>query len=491
MIITSPADLEIQKPKQLIYATNIVMKMKVGEKMKARNSWPFLVVWLLCFALLAGCALKSDPNVDLQKVSDAESDDMKEEDSELAVLRKNILDSESNIGVAFIGYVDSESTEADLYTYLAASETGQKYPCLSEAPLVMMEGQELYAIVPPNEEWTVTVYPSMITDDGTYEDILNAPIYTGDPGEVLLVRCNLSEIYSNVLIVSTDGVAAISFRPSLSMEDGHLVAIAGVYDFSVYEEGGSIIESDDEMLENPGLKALREEILQNGTFGAAFIGYVGYDSTGADLYDYLEYSATGQTYPFLSDATLCMAEGQELYVIVPQAGEQVKIYSSTINENGEYVDDVSDPLLEGGPGEIVLLRCNVSEIYSDVRVVIVDGFGAHEFRPFISGRDGKIVECVGLYDFSVYEPYDPGEYGFEEEMDYLCTFDEVKEAMKRGMRVLYTGQTIDIDGNTCKLFSVGTDHEEQFVDEFHYAVCGDLVYSYDVVNDIWTPLGMG
>ena len=257
MIITSPADLEIQKPKQLIYATNIVMKMKVGEKMKARNSWPFLVVWLLCFALLAGCALKPDPNVDLPKVSDAESDDMKEEDSELAVLRKNILDSESNIGVAFIGYVDSESTEADLYTYLAASETGQK--------------------------------------DGTYEDVLNAPIYTGDPGEVLLVRCNLSEIYSNVLIVSTDGVAAISFRPSLSMEDGHLVAIAGVYDFSVYEEGGSIIESDDEMLENPGLKALREEILQNGTFGAAFIGYVGYDSTGADLYDYLEYSATGQT----------------------------------------------------------------------------------------------------------------------------------------------------------------------------------------------------
>ena len=75
-------------------ATNIVMKMKVGEKMKARNSWPFLAVWLLCFALLAGCALKPDPNVDLPKVSDAESDDMKEEDSELAVLRKNILDSE-------------------------------------------------------------------------------------------------------------------------------------------------------------------------------------------------------------------------------------------------------------------------------------------------------------------------------------------------------------------------------------------------------------
>ncbi len=257
--------------------------------------------------------------------------------------------------------------------------------------------------------------------------------------------------------------------------------------------GGSsvTIEPDGAEPNDISLDALREEILQNGTFGAAFIGYVGYDSTGADLYDYLEYSTTGQTYPFLSDATLCMAEGQELYVIVPQAGEQVKIYSSTINENGEYVDDMSDPLLEGGPGEIVLLRCNVSEIYSDVRVVIVDGFGAHEFRPFISGRDGKIVECVGLYDFSVYEPYDPGEYGFEEEMDYLCTFDEVKEAMKRGMKVLYTGETQVIEGRTCLLFALGTDHDEHFVRECYYGVCGNLIYAYDAVNDTWTLHGMG
>ena len=80
--------------------------------------------------------------------------------------------------------------------------------------------------------------------------------------------------------------------------------------------GGSSVTTEPDGAESNdiSLDALREEILQNGTFGAAFIGYVGYDSTGADLYDYLEYSATGQTYPFLSDATLCMAEGQELYV---------------------------------------------------------------------------------------------------------------------------------------------------------------------------------
>ena len=193
-------------------------------------------IFLICF--FSGCVVLPGNNTsdsDESKIPGGSSvttepDGAEPNDISLDALQKKISQSSIAVGVAFIGYVDSESTEADLYTYLAASETGQKYPCLSEAPLVMVEGQELYAIVPPNEEWTVTVYPSMITDDGTYEDVLNAPIYTGDPGEVLLVRCNLSEIYSNVLIVSTDGVAAISFRPSLSMEDGHLVAIAGVYD---------------------------------------------------------------------------------------------------------------------------------------------------------------------------------------------------------------------------------------------------------------------
>lgn len=42
--------------------------------------------------------------------------------------------------------------------------------------------------------------------------------------------------YSNVLIAATDGGGAMDFRPSLSMENGHLQEIAGVYDFSTYEE---------------------------------------------------------------------------------------------------------------------------------------------------------------------------------------------------------------------------------------------------------------
>lgn len=158
------------------------------------------------------------------------------EEAAFAALQKKIAQSGSAVAVAFIGYVDSESSEADLRAYVAGSETGKEYPSLSRAPLYMAEGQELYAIIPPNDKGTIIVYPSMMTEDGEYADDKSNPLHVGEPGEPLLLRCNLSEIYSNVLIAATDGGGAMDFRPSLSMENGHLQEIAGVYDFSTYEE---------------------------------------------------------------------------------------------------------------------------------------------------------------------------------------------------------------------------------------------------------------
>ena len=163
-------------------------------------------------------------------------DDKNTEEAAFAALQKKIAQSGSAVAVAFIGYVDSESSEVDLRTYVAGSETGKEYPSLSHAPLYMAEGQELYAIIPPNDKGTIIVYPSMITEDGEYADDKSNPLHVGEPGEPLLLRCNLSEIYSNVLIAATDGGGAMDFRPSLSMENGHLQEIAGVYDFSTYEE---------------------------------------------------------------------------------------------------------------------------------------------------------------------------------------------------------------------------------------------------------------
>ena len=156
------------------------------------------------------------------------------EDLSLELLQDEILQSGNKVGLAFLGYVDSQSSEVDLRDYIMYSDAGSKYPFLLMSGLLMVEGQELYVIVPPDETTSITVYASGVNEWGEYVDDTSMPLGENWPGEPLLLQCNLSEIYSNVLIVVNDGSETIAFRPSLSIEDGHLVEIPGAYDFSIY-----------------------------------------------------------------------------------------------------------------------------------------------------------------------------------------------------------------------------------------------------------------
>ena len=158
------------------------------------------------------------------------------DDTALAALRQKINYHGKGAGVAFIGYVESGSTEAELRSYITNSKVGKSYPFILNAPIFLTEGQELYAIVPPCDKGRITVFASGITEDGQYTDDRTHPLYEGKQGETVLLRCNLSEIYSNVLISATDGGGAVLFRPSVSLKDGHLTNELSVYDFSIYEE---------------------------------------------------------------------------------------------------------------------------------------------------------------------------------------------------------------------------------------------------------------
>ena len=189
-----------------------------------------------CMALPGEKPSYPDGSQTTEDSSVKEPDDVNAEDAALTALRQKISYYSKGAGVAFIGYVDSQSTEAELRSYITDGKVGKSYPFILNAPMFLTEGQELYAIVPPCDKGRITVYASDITEDGQYTDDRAHPLHEGNPGEALLLRCNLSEIYSNVLISATDGGGAVLFRPSLSMENGHLQETAEVYDFSVYEK---------------------------------------------------------------------------------------------------------------------------------------------------------------------------------------------------------------------------------------------------------------
>ena len=152
-----------------------------------------------------------------------------------------------------------------------------------------------------------------------------------------------------------------------------------------------------------------------------------------------------------------MAEGQELYAIIPPNDKgTIIVYPSTMTDDGEYADDKSNPLCIGKPGEVLLLRCNLSETYSNVLIAVTDGGGALDFRPSLSMENGHLQEIAGVYDFSIYEET-PDERSVQIATEILLEADEVKDAVEHGMKIMYTGNTQMIEGRTCLLFALGTE----------------------------------
>ena len=252
----------------------------------------------------------------------------------------------------------------------------------------------------------------------------------------------------------------------------------------------SVKQPNNTNADEAALTALRQKINYHSKgAGVAFIGYVESGSSEIDLRAYYASSKTGKAYPDLGHAPLYMAEGQELYAIIPPNDKgTITVYPSTMTDDGEYADDKSNPLCIGKPGEVLLLRCNLSEIYSNVLISVTDGGGAVLFRPSVSLKDGHLTNDLPVYDFSIYEET-PDERSVQIATEILLEADEVKDAVKGGMKIMYTGDTQMIEGRTCLLFALGTDREDQFVRERYYGVCDNLIYVYDAVSDTWAVLG--
>lgn len=72
--------------------------------------------------------------------------------------------------------------------------------------------------------------------------------------------------------------------------------------------------------------------------------------------------------------------------------------------------------------------------------------------------------------------------------ELLSEVGQVREHMAQGMILLYTGERQTVEGRNCLIFALGTDRDEQFVREYLYGVCDNLIYTYDAINDVWTVL---
>lgn len=246
---------------------------------------------------------------------------------------------------------------------------------------------------------------------------------------------------------------------------------------------------------------LREEECQAGM---AFLGYIGEENVSAqDILDYAEQTDYWYYYPFLQNAAVVDAGGCEIYVIVPASEWSVCVYPSEMTEEAKYKDDLEAPYYEGSPDEVILLRCNISEIYSNVMVSVREGNMSVTYRPAVSLKDGHLAKEQRCYDFTIYSDECDGD-GCDDASEHdeeaaaiqnayalLCQTDEVSHYLDLGMSVWYDGTKERIDGKECLVFVLGTEHEECIVRENYYAVSDNQVYYYDAIGDAWNILGAG
>ena len=246
------------------------------------------------------------------------------------------------------------------------------------------------------------------------------------------------------------------------------------------------------------LSKLQKTILDNKeAVGIAYIGYVGHEANEKEVLNFVKNSQYADKYDFLCESPLVNAGGAELYaVVIADVKYSASVYRAEITDNGEYSVKTDDALYNysGNGIDYFLLRCNESEIHSNVSLYFKKGNNSFSVFPMLSGMDGHLV-AEKFYDFSVYTDYvnnsEPEDRNVEIAREILSESQEVQYYINIGMSVQYTGEIREIDGRPCWIFALGTDRDDQFVRERYYGVCDNLIYFYDTLNDKWEVLGRG
>lgn len=263
--------------------------------------------------------------------------------------------------------------------------------------------------------------------------------------------------------------------------------------FSVGIHGGGMREVSAKASGSYENLAILQDIIRENECQAG-MAFLGYTYEGAETAEILEYTRQGEVaaaYPFLQNGTVVDAGGYEIYAIVPGDDCRVSVYPAHPTEEGEYLDDLNAPYYTGKENEIIILRCNVSEIHSNVMVSVQKQNMSVQYHPMVSLKDGHLAAETHCYDFSIYYNWDEYDPGYDSELDIriareqLSETDEVSYYLGLGMSLWYTGTEEYIEGRNCPVFVLGTDHEDYFTKEHYYAVGDNVVYYYDPSGDAW------
>lgn len=416
--------------------------------MKRKNKLLIISAILLCLMLVAGCSkTPAGSNVGVSRQPMMSETAL----SSLASLRDIMKEDNSALGIAFLGYVDGNTSIKD---YIDASikngPYAEMYPFLTEIPVssqVSFKGQELYVLVPKNETYSITIYEDDIITNGNYRCDDKKLIYAGAAGEIVLLCCNESELHTNVCISVSGKNEDFRFHPLLSLNDGRIDMETGYTDFTLQDYGvslGYLYDMTGEWWSEP-----QKDSDENPVYYRVKLDY----------------------HPDFETNSFELSAGDSVYE------NWYGIYWLTDSETNEYSYTMYAQEKERS-GKFIITK-------DDNRLTIRESGGDRLF--FLTDTSNLNFRFCPYPDLSGYD--DSVQIAFEtlrykDEIQYYCGHS--------GMELIYTDEHQDINDEHCMIFALGTNHDDQFVREFFYAASDEgNMYSYDVINDIWLVFGEG
>ena len=298
-----------------------------------------IVVLLIVGMLLVGCAdngqSPSVPQSDQTQSAVEDADSVRDAYSEL---QKKVSDSGKMLGVAYLGYYDTDTVGA--IEMMKIEEFWDDYAFLEELVdtpqrCALMEGCEWYAVIPAGDHISLEALEYTFNWEAEFIPGVNpAPGWGLASGSPLLLRCNISDIIPNILVRASDGSTTIEYDPCLSLENGRLSNYDGlVCDLTPYEQMDMFSgQQVDTVYDQSYIEVSREgiveqipvEIVRGGSFAYTiamdpeYFGFTTYE--GLDTFSYLDC-------PFDRPVYYCI---YPIYDLTPQ-----EVSDALVHQNGD------------------------------------------------------------------------------------------------------------------------------------------------------------
>ncbi len=205
-----------------------------------------LFVVALVTALLAGIAIGiviADTKEEANSIIEIETMVAVVEPTEesLSLERGSLGDVRSRLEkhnyAAAVAYLDYTSVSFDELKVSFNNGLIYDYPFLKDVTrdrFVSLSGGEVYLFVPKSQNAQVQVCERYINDSG--EVAVSEPIYKSNTGDPFIVRGNVSDIFSNLIVkVKNPGEDWVSCSPSISLRDGSVIIGDDMMDITVDE----------------------------------------------------------------------------------------------------------------------------------------------------------------------------------------------------------------------------------------------------------------